>query len=439
MKSDIDAGLAVSPAPPSERTGTLAGKPERVAWLVIWSSFFVCVLLTITVPLFVRQFMLYAVEPRASTLQAISLTQASCGTVRLTPPNAQQPSAVTCDPTPLNERSAIETDPSSRAFISFFDGSTAQIFPSSRLVVNAMRQPRFHWSQLPNAIDIVQTQGVVLYAGAPAIAQPSNPDGRPVQIVVHTPQFVATLGEGSYSVEVNGDAAQVVATWGNAVVRTPDGQHEVTLGQGQRLEMAKGQELPEPQPAAQNLLRDTNFEAFKCPPDDATSWRCYFDQGGDGGTTDGMLRVETVADRKALRIVRTDAGNNSAVTGVRQQINRDVSYFRSLVLTADIRVHNQSLSGGGYQSSEYPLIIRLRYRDVAGNEQEYVRGFYYQNDDENPTRNGERIPRDQWIPFQSGNLLQGLDVRPFTLMYIEIYASGWDYESFVSNVRMTVE
>ena len=145
-------------------------------------------------------------------------------------------------------------------------------------------------------------------------------------------------------------------------------------------------------------------------------------------------------DRRALHIVRSGAGGTSAITGVHQQINGEISYFSSLVFSADIRLHYQSLSGGGYLSSEYPLIIRLHYRDVNGDEFDAVHGFYYQNDTHNPTRNGEPVPRDQWVPYQTSNLLQSPGIaKPFQLLYIEIYASGCDYESYISNVRLTVE
>ena len=112
---------------------------------------------------------------------------------------------------------------------------------------------------------------------------------------------------------------------------------------------------------------------------------------------------------------------------------------RKMRLIADVRVHSQSLAGGGILSSEYPLILRMRYRDVYGSEAEWVHGFYIQNTLNNPTNNGERIPADVWVPFESGNLLETLDPKPFYVTTIQIYASGWDYESYVTAVRLIVE
>ncbi len=439
MKFDIDVQAGAAPARPRERTRPLSRNPERIAWVVVLGSFLVCVLLSITLPLGLRHYVLYAMESRSSMLQAVNITQNACGTVRFTPPNAAQPTAVGCQEMAFPENSWIETDQSSRAFIEFFDGSTATVYSSSRLLVQQMRQPRFQWSEDTNTIEINQTSGLVLYAPAPAAAS-GGATGQPVRFTVHTPNFEVTLNEGSYSLEVTGQGSQIVVTFGSAIVRALDGSRAVTVGQGQRLRLAEGQALSDPIPAAQDLVEDGAFEApIKCPPDDQTVWRCYFDQGGDGGSINGSLNTVTVGDRHALQILRTGAGTNSAITGMRQILNRDVSYFHSLVLSADVRLHYQTLSGGGYLSSEYPLIILLRYRDVDGNELVSVRGFYYQNDNNNPTLNGQQIPVDKWIPYQSGNLLAAPGAKPFYLIDLEIYASGWDYESYISGIRLTVE
>lgn len=161
--------------------------------------------------------------------------------------------------------------------------------------------------------------------------------------------------------------------------------------------------------------------------------------GGDGGEANGSIQIVEKDNRQAVQIKRANSNQNSAITALRQTIDRDVSDYRSLVLSADVRVDSHNLSGGGYLSSEYPLILRIRYRDVNGDEAEYVRGFYAQNTAGNPTVNGELVPRGQWIPIDSSNLLASLPIKPFRILAVEIYASGWDYESYVSNVRLKAE
>ncbi|MGE5140458.1 MAG: hypothetical protein ACM3JD_13405 [Rudaea sp.] len=437
MKFDIDARAGSPPTTvPQARPASSLKNPQRLAWLVIWGAFFVCITATVSLPLGARRFILYSVEARPGTLQAINVTQEACGTVRFTPPNAAQPTAVTCDPASFPEGSTIATDLNSRALITFFEGSIAQVFPGTLLIARGMRQPRFQWSELANTVQVDQQNGLVLYAVAPALVSAGNPQARPVAMEVRTPGFDAVLSEGSYSIEVDEKGTQIVVrSGGPASVHANVGTREAIVSQGQRLFADAGKSLSEPLPAAQDLIANGGFTSDLFPP----AWQPFFDQGGDGGTVDGKLNIVTVDGRRSLHISREGSGSNSAISGLRQTLNRDVSYFQSLVLYADVRLHNQALSGGGYQSTEYPLILRLKYRDVNGDEYDYVQGFYYQNTDNNPTKNGEPIPVDKWVPYQTGNLLQMLDPKPFYLLSVEIYASGWDYESYISTLRLTVE
>ncbi|MBI5652815.1 MAG: hypothetical protein HZC40_20565 [Chloroflexi bacterium] len=147
----------------------------------------------------------------------------------------------------------------------------------------------------------------------------------------------------------------------------------------------------------------------------------------------------TLDNRVVLRIQRGNSNQTSAITGIIQQVNREVSDYRSMRVVTDVRVRAQSLAGGGILSSEYPIILRVKYRDVYGSEAEWVHGFYYQNLTNNPTNNGEVVPHDVWIPFESKNLFETLEPRPFFITTFQIYASGWDYDAYVTGVRLIVE
>ena len=109
------------------------------------------------------------------------------------------------------------------------------------------------------------------------------------------------------------------------------------------------------------------------------------------------------------------------------------------MVRATVKVRHQSLSGGGYLSSEYPLMIRLTYRDVYDSEAEWVQGFYYENRLGGPTTYGLQIPQDSWYLYESGNLLENLPIRPYKLVRLRVYASGWDYESLLSDINLVVE
>ena len=84
-------------------------------------------------------------------------------------------------------------------------------------------------------------------------------------------------------------------------------------------------------------------------------------------------------------------------------------------------------------------MVRLTYRDVYDSEAEWVQGFYYQNTDGNPTMYGVQIPQERWHLFESPNPLEELPIRPYRVIRIRIYGSGWDYDSLLSEVSLIVE
>lgn len=448
MKLEVNAGAlprattdVSSQDVPTERPYALDRKPERMAWLVLFGAFAACITLTILVPVLGIAFLRFSTFAHVSSIEYAPTRPDQITPVRVSLPNASQPIAV-IDPTDVPENSRIETDPNenSRAYIQFFENSNAFIFPNSQIVLQEIRQPQFNLSDQQNSLVIEQPRGLVRYAVALPLNLSDDSKARAKQFLVRTPHFDVWLSPGSYRIQVTDQGSQVSVTDGSAAVRSRDGSRELVVEQGLRVIAEQGKPLADPIPAAQDLLAIGKFhDTLDCAPNSITLWKCYTDQGGDGGDVNGSIGVVTLDNREAVQIKRANSGQNSAVTGLRQMIDRDVSDFRTLNLYADVRVDSHNLSGGGYLSSEYPLIIRMRYRDVNGEEAEYVRGFYAQNDTRNPTANGELVPRGIFVPIESSNLLASLPIKPFRILSLEIYASGWDYESYVANVRLKAE
>ena len=390
--------------------------PERIAWLVTFGAFIVFLSLCALVPLGTRQYLLYTTITRPALLEVVG------GTVRVQERGASTPLAVT-KTKELNEGSVIETDENSRGILTFLDGSTAILFPDTQISLAEMRAPAFSWSQVPFSIGIEQTRGRVRIGAAPLF---KDTPSRNFQI--NTPHLLANVSAGSYAIDVDAQGSQVTVRDGTAQVSAQ--ARTVIINRGQRT-VATRSEPPLPAlPAAQDLIVNGDF---KDPL--ARGWSVL----RDSGETSGNVQIGNLGDRIAIQIGRGNSRQTSAITGGVQPINKEVSDFRTMRLLADVRVHSQSLGGGGILSSEYPLILRLRYRDVYGSEAEWVHGFYIQNTANNPTNNGELIPADVWIPFESGNLLETLDPKPFQVTSIQIYASGWDYESYVTAIRLIVE
>ncbi len=400
--------------------------PERVAWLVLWGAFIAFLMLCAAIPVGARSYLLFSASPRQALFEWIR------GTPSILEPNMQAPIAVTnvTKAVQIMQGSVIETDANSRGIITFFDGSTLTVFPNTLVTLSMMQAPKFDWGLEPTRIMVEQRRGRIRVSPAPLYAEGGN-SARPRVFEVQTPHMVASLREGGYAVDVNTvdtDSSQIVVDYGAANVVAQG--RSVAVTQRQRTVVTRGNPPLPPMPAAQDLVVNGDF---KDPPE--RGWNSFQDPIPPVGVAD----VAMLGDQRAGHIVRTNSNGASARTGIIQTINREVSDLHVLKLYADVRLHYQSLSGGGYMSSEYPLILRLKYRDVNGSEVEWVHGFYYQNTANNPTVNGELVPVDVWYPFESGNLFEIQEFDPFYITTLEIYASGWDYESYVTNVRLVVE
>ena len=400
------------------------GNPERAAWLVMLGAFAVFLMLCATIPLSIRYYLRHATTPRTAMLEVVG------GTVRVRERGAAAPIAVTRS-IALSEGATIETDENSRGIVTFHDNSTTILFPSSQVILRAMHVSAYPWGIEPSTILIEQTRGRVRIGAAPTMSLANSEMPNRV-FQVQTPYFVSSFTDGSFAVEINSDGGQVTVRDGTAMVTAQN--RTVNVGRSQRTVVTRdGAPLPA-LPASQDIIVNGDFIDPL-----ARGWSVVRESGNTPTVGTGAVSITTIAGRNAIHIARTGSNQTSVVLGIVQQINREVSDYRSLRLSADVRVRSQSLSGGGMLSSEYPLILRLKYRDVYGSEAEWVHGFYVQNTTNNPTNNGEPVPVDVWIPFEAGNLFETVDPKPFFITSLQIYASGWDYDSYVSAIRLVVE
>ncbi len=403
--------------------------PERIAWLVMLGSFAVFLALCAAIPFGARYYLLYTTFAKPASFEVV------VGTVSVQDRGSAAPIAVTRskEPRALNEGSVIETNENSRGILTFLDGSTVILFPNTQISLATMRVPAFSWGEAPIAIEIEQARGRIRVGAA----QLFGGDAKPRNFLILTQHLRASVTAGSYAFDVEPDtSSQATVRDGSAQVSAQG--RTVTINRGQRTVVLRGEPPLPALPAAQDYITNGDFKDPR-----SRRWDDVLEIPPNTGAPSGSLSNPSFDNRVTLRILRSGSnqpsGTTSAITGVIQQINKEVSDFRMMKLAADVRVHAQSLSGGGILSSEYPLILRLRYRDVNGSDAEWVQGFYIQNTTNNPTNNGTLIPVDAWFPYESANLLEILDPKPFYLVSLQIYASGWDYDSYVSGIRLIVE
>jgi len=400
--------------------------PDRVAWTVLSMAFVFFCLLAIGIPLGARSYLLNATEDQDALLQVIA------GTVLVDKANGADPIGVT-DSAMLSPGDEVITDDTSWATLDLFERSHVTLYREAKVKLDKAQAPQFGLSGKPNQITLNMTGGIVRVGVA-------LPRERTTDFQVVTPHTNVVLEEGSYRIEVANEGTQFTVIRGQATVGQ-DVSAEV-LRHGERTWVDLKGVPADSLPAAQNLIENGSFQ----PPVD-THWvtsTVIF------SSTVQPPAVHGVEDggRRAIRLVRRepDDGTHSEVA-IQQRLDQDVRDFDRLTVSMDVLIDFQSLSGGGLLSSEFPIIVRLDYKDRWGSDKFWTHGFYYQNRQGYPIApdpwgqpTGEKIPRGVWYPYESGNLLEALgDNRPAQITGFTVYASGWNYDSLVSEVQLILE
>ncbi len=403
--------------------------PERMAWTVLLAAFGVFLVLLVTVPLALRFTIRYTTSPQTATLDP---TQ---GTVLLYQPGATEPVAITELRKDIAEGSVIEAgDSPTQATLRLISEGAAdealgsvQIYTGARLAIERMRSPLFEMSTEPYQVSLYLARGqtrVFTNSGRQ----------RPLSVEIKTPHGSIILDTGSFQIAVTDEQTDVTVSAGSATL-VKAGQPSLPVTQGLRAWMTDAALAGAPEPAAQSLLRNGNFSE---PMRD--SWESYVIAQN---VTPGKVNIMERDGRRVASFVRQGEDNVPTEVGISQTISRAVNVYDKLSLQMDVKLLFQSLPGAGYLSSEYPLRVEITYTDIYGKEGlTWGHGFYFR-DPENPNWQivgGEQIPPFNWYTYHSPNLMELLkDTRPARIDSIRIYASGWNYQSMVSEVYLVAE
>jgi hypothetical protein len=400
--------------------------PERVAWAVLLSAFVVFCILVTGIPLAVRSYLLNTTNGQDTLLQTIE------GTILVQEAEGSKPTGVT-ESAMLSPGDEVLLSASDRGTLDFFERSHVTLYGSTNVELSRVEAPRFELGDRANLIALSLTAGLVRIGVA-------LPGERDTEFEVLTPHTAIRLEEGSYRIEVTTEKTQITVVRGSARLTADSNQH--VLSQGLRASVDLTGAPSSPQPAEQNLIRNGDFQLPL-----ASDWL----------TSTVVLtsavkapEVEVVKDggRWAARLVQQEAndGDHTEVA-IQQRLDKDVRDFDRLEVALDIKLDHQSLSGGGLLSSEFPIIVRLDYKDLWGNDKFWTHGFYYHNSAGYPIAPdpwgqpaGEQIAQGVWYPYESGNLMDLLgEDKPAEITDLTVYASGWNYDSQVSEIQLIVE
>lgn len=398
---------------------------ERTAWIILLTAFGIFCLLSLLIPASIRWYIINATDTFSTEVTSVR------GTVVIGDPAGLSSSLTDGNTTTAEENFIISTDTTSQAILTFSDDSSLTMYSDTTIVLRETRTPRFGWSPNPTQILIEVQKG--------RVRATSSLSRTALNFDLSTPQARIELNEGSFSIETNESETQVTTRLGQANVIS-DGS-VVMLKQGERALVGKNQAPSPPLPAAQNLLKDSDFR----PASLNNSWETYERNFSEGGVLT-TAQVVTFQDRSVLALRSEGQDNVHTEVGVSQQVNKDVRDFQSLRIFAEVRLVRQSLPGGGQQGSEFPIMLRLDYKDADNNDRQWYHGFYYSPKPDNyilydePFNSSERIARFIWYPYESDNLLTSLGpAKPVFIKSITIYASGWIYEAMVANVSLLAQ
>jgi len=413
---------------------------QRLAWLILFGSFFVCLFLGVATPLSLNAFLQNATQPLDITVQA------NQGTVGINVDNGPRRAVLVGEPPQSVEgATTIQTDTTASALINVMPPDADEPLAVLQLSGNSTARlaqataPRFQRSD-QSFVLVLEVQ-----AGQARFFLPPF-EGRPVSMTLTTPQAMAEIHDpGSYTVEVGSDATQITVQSEGAAVVSAMGE-TLTISQGERVEIAAGAPPSGPLDPARDLIRNGDFS------EGLDNWASFAWQVELPDQPKGETSVTAIGRNPVLRFTREGVGH--ADVRVTQSINQDVSGYDSLRLSATLRIVAQSLGVCGVQGSECPLFIIINYIDDSGVSRVWQHGFFAQGTiDDNLTpgaciscavvqRPHERVPLGQFF-FYDADLIQEMAVQGFLPpRYIEsvtLVGSGHTFTSEVSDVALIVE
>ena len=398
----------------------------RQAWILLWIAFGIFAILLVGIPLTLNWYLHNATNPLPARVEGIR------GTTLVMGPDSEEATAV-IETMDMQEGETIRTDDTARANVSIYAPdaprdslTTIQLRSNSELVFEKARTPRFGLSDNPDYADFLLNVGRARVTG-------SADDGNALDITITTPHGVVHLRNGSAAIAVDNDSTEVNARSGEVEVIAQG--RMVVLASGRRSEIPLGEPPGNPQASSKNLISNGDFEQ---PLEPTWTVKKVVDAGDTSNVTYGDVSVVNSGGRQAAYFVREGEEGIHTETAIVQEINADVLDYDSLILRMDARLISHSLQGGGFQSSEFPLMVRIDFIDVYGKPQFWTHGFYMVDPVANwPIREGEKIPSFVWYEYESPDFLNSPTFpRPQTVTSIRVYASGHNYRSQASGIEL---
>jgi hypothetical protein len=427
----------------------------RRAWLVLAAAFTLFAVLLTSAAAGGYVYHRSAMQAREGVLEA-------SGEVLLQPRNETKFKQVRAGE-PVREGDTIKTPSGVVARLVFFDGSQLQLAEGSQVVIEEIKSSRFVDEE--KRLRLSQQQG---WSRLIAAAAAPYKIGRFTMLLDGLEVETQSRAEGA---EIGFELRPIAERpWEQAQATTREaraavfrgsaqawtGSERVTLTAGQATTLRPDGEITQPAALAHEYLRNGSFtdlalrsswpDQERLPDLWPLGWEMTWHQGGDGGVLHGDARLEyqDIDGRRApvIAFERRKNATDAAVVGIQQPLDLPLSHYKALRLQVVLKVDYHSLSGGGIESSEYPIIVKVTYRDRQNRSIAWIHGFYTHNEEKLRTKDGEAIPQNEWHTFTQDLLKLNKskdDPEPVYLETLDIYAAGHDYEASIASVSIEGE
>ena len=409
---------------------------QRLAWTILIGSFFICVVISIAIPVTINAVF------QNTTQDLLTAIQANQGTVGIDDESGLRRAIIAGDTAEIvDPNTSILTDSTATAIILMSTPidekllARVNIGSNTTLRMNVATVPRFSWSDKEQVVDLGLESGRVRVTMLES-------EERPTAMKLTTPQGAVIIREpGQYSVVVTNEATQVAVQEGALGVTADDST--LILSSGERAEIPTGAAPQGPLNPERSLIKNGDFSQGFDQWSEYT-WKIELTDQPDGNT-----EIRDIDGEPTLHFDRVGVGHADA--RVSQSINENVIDYEFLRLLATLRVIEQSLGVCGIQGSECPLFIRIDYVDENGANQIWQHGFYASGTvDDNTTPgaciscaviqgNHEKIPLNQDYFFEVDlreELARQGAVPPRTIESISLIASGHTFATEIVDVAL---
>lgn len=452
----LESGFRLETTPtqsPQQHTSQSQMHVNRIAWVVLVSSFVTFILICGVITFGVYNFVFLSSVPMETTLR---VSRGSVGLVR-----TDLSESFELEQRFLSRGDTVLTDSQSQANVSIRDPKSNQILVTSvtvkndsNVIVRQVNRPRFDWSSRPYQVIIEGVQGEV------DIFVPGNL-ARLAHVSVELPQdvLVEIRGTGLYTLTFNESLVQLDVHTGQAVLSPvhANGERMARGGQSVVYDLITG--TIEVKQGYENLLKNNLFiqppapafndavQAVSLPAMD--TWNCgdrtTYDKRGQAFSAffDGRLTVNLQRGGNAVT-----HGETACIQpfGPSAQVGQRVDMYDLLEIRTTFYIDGHSLDVCGIEGSECPLMLLMDYVDTDGESNQWFHGFYVNFNPANQypvscvscQQEHKRINDKVWYTYESGNLFNLLppDRRPASILNIRFYASGHDYNVYVNELSI---